>query len=116
LRKKLKKSSLLYFECVQKKIENLYFQSNHFTQTTQTTQQANNKVKMSSISKIVNILSAKYGFDIKEATEHVKAELQAIKNMTKEERTPSRPPKRKLRKTSRPPRSKPRKKPKPPLS
>ena len=41
---------------------------------------------MSSISKIVNILSAKYGFDIKEATEHVKAEIQAYKNMTKEEK------------------------------
>ena len=41
---------------------------------------------MSSISKIVNILSAKYGFDNKEATEHVKAEIQAYKNMTKEEK------------------------------
>jgi hypothetical protein len=41
---------------------------------------------MSSISKIVNILSAKYGFDTKEATEHVKAEIQAYKNMTKEEK------------------------------
>jgi NADH dehydrogenase/NADH:ubiquinone oxidoreductase subunit G len=41
---------------------------------------------MSSISKIVNILSTKYGFDIKEATEHVKAEIQAYKNMTKEEK------------------------------
>lgn len=41
---------------------------------------------MSSISRIVNILSAKYGFDIKEATEHVKAQLQALKNMTKEEK------------------------------
>jgi hypothetical protein len=49
-------------------------------------QQQNNKVTMSSISKIVNILSAKYGFDIKEATEHVKAEIQAYKNMTKEEK------------------------------
>ena len=41
---------------------------------------------MSSISKIVNILSAKYGFDIKEATEHVKAEIQAYKSLTKEEK------------------------------
>ena len=41
---------------------------------------------MSSISKIVNILSAKFGFDAKEATEHVKAEIQAYKNMTKEEK------------------------------
>jgi flagellar biosynthesis GTPase FlhF len=41
---------------------------------------------MSSITKIVNILSAKYGFDIKEATQHVKAEIQAYKNMTKEEK------------------------------
>jgi hypothetical protein len=41
---------------------------------------------MSSITKIVNILSAKYGFDIKEATEHVKAEIQSYKNMTKEEK------------------------------
>ena len=41
---------------------------------------------MSSISKIVNILSAKYGFDIKEATEHVKAEIQAYKNLTKEDK------------------------------
>jgi len=49
-------------------------------------QQQNNKVTMSSISKIVNILSAKYGFGIKEATEHVKAEIQAYKNMTKEEK------------------------------
>ena len=41
---------------------------------------------MSSITKIVNILSAKYGFDIKEATQHVKAEIQALKNLTKEEK------------------------------
>jgi hypothetical protein len=41
---------------------------------------------MSSITKIVNILSTKYGFDIKEATEHVKAEIQAVKNLTKEEK------------------------------
>jgi hypothetical protein len=41
---------------------------------------------MSSITKIVNILSAKYGFDIKEATQHVKAEIQAVKNLTKEEK------------------------------
>ncbi len=41
---------------------------------------------MSSITKIVNILSAKYGFDVKEATEHVKAEIQAYKNLTKEEK------------------------------
>uniref|UniRef100_A0A6C0H9L7 Uncharacterized protein n=1 Tax=viral metagenome TaxID=1070528 RepID=A0A6C0H9L7_9ZZZZ len=41
---------------------------------------------MSSITKIVNILSAKYGFDIKEATEHVKAEIQSYKKMTKEEK------------------------------
>jgi hypothetical protein len=41
---------------------------------------------MSSITKIVNILSAKYGFDIKEATQHVKAEIQAYKNITKEEK------------------------------
>jgi chemotaxis protein histidine kinase CheA len=45
-----------------------------------------NKQTMSSISKIVNILSAKYGFDIKEATEHVKAEIQTYKNLTKEEK------------------------------
>jgi len=83
----LEKSSLPCFQCVQKKIENFYFQSNHFTQTNQTKQQANNnKTTMSSISKIVNILSAKYGFDIKEATEHVKAEIQAYKNLTKEEK------------------------------
>jgi len=88
--KKLQKSSLPYFQCVQKKIENFYFQVNHFTQTNQnkatSKQQQNNKATMSSISKIVNILSAKYGFDIKEATEHVKAEIQAYKNMTKEEK------------------------------
>ncbi len=88
--KKLEKSSLPYFQCVQKKIENFYFQSNHFTQTNQnkatSKQQQNNKATMSSISKIVNILSAKYGFDIKEATEHVKAEIQSYKNMTKEEK------------------------------
>ena len=41
---------------------------------------------MSSVSKIVKILSTKYGFDIKEATEHVKAEIQAYKNLTKEEK------------------------------
>jgi flagellar biosynthesis GTPase FlhF len=41
---------------------------------------------MSSITKIVNILSTKYGFDIKEATQHVKAEIQAYKNLTKEEK------------------------------
>ena len=41
---------------------------------------------MSSVYKIVNILSAKYGFDIKEATQHVKAEIQAYKNLTKEEK------------------------------
>jgi len=41
---------------------------------------------MSSITKIVNILSTKYGFDIKEATEHVKAEIQAYKNLTKEDK------------------------------
>jgi flagellar biosynthesis GTPase FlhF len=41
---------------------------------------------MSSITKIVNILSAKYGFGIKEATQHVKAEIQAYKNLTKEEK------------------------------
>jgi hypothetical protein len=41
---------------------------------------------MSSITKIVNILSTKYGFDIKEATQHVKAEIQAVKNLTKEEK------------------------------
>jgi uncharacterized damage-inducible protein DinB len=52
---------------------------------TKQTQQAN-QTTMSSISKIVNILSAKYGFDIKEATEHVKAEIQAYKNLTKEEK------------------------------
>jgi len=45
--KKLEKSSLPYFQCVQKKIENFYFQSNHFTQTNQnkatSKQQQNNK-------------------------------------------------------------------------
>jgi DNA-binding helix-hairpin-helix protein with protein kinase domain len=41
---------------------------------------------MSSITKIVNILSTKYGFDIKEATQHVNAEIQAYKNLTKEEK------------------------------
>jgi len=41
---------------------------------------------MSSITKIVNILSTKYGFDIKEATQHVKAEIQTYKNLTKEEK------------------------------
>ena len=41
---------------------------------------------MASITKIVNILSAKYGFDIKEASEHVKSILQEQKNLTKEEK------------------------------
>lgn len=41
LAQKLKKSSLLSFQCVQKKIENFYFQWNHFTRTNQTKQQAN---------------------------------------------------------------------------
>ena len=41
---------------------------------------------MSSITKIVNILSAKYGFNMKEATEHVKTEIQTYKNLTKEEK------------------------------
>lgn len=64
-----------------------FFQGKSFysNQSNKRYKQNNNKT-MSSITKIVNILSAKYGFDIKEATEHVKAEIQAVKNLTKEEK------------------------------
>ena len=57
-----------------------------YSKQTKQRNKQNNKVTMSSINNIVNILSAKYGFDAKEAAEYVKAEIQAYKNMTKEEK------------------------------
>jgi hypothetical protein len=75
------------FALFQKKLKTFF--SNQIIllkQIKQTLLANNNKTTMSSITKIVNILSAKYGFDIKEATEHVKAEIQAYKNFTKEEK------------------------------
>ena len=41
---------------------------------------------MSSINKIVAILAVKYGFDIKEATEHVNSVIQSYKSLTAEEK------------------------------
>ena len=41
---------------------------------------------MSVTNKVIQLLSLKYGFDIKEATEYVKVQQAALKNLTKEEK------------------------------